>query len=98
MTCTHPGPLAAGGELSVTITTDVDDDLDGTINNSATVTLAGDVNVLNNTAVAGVGLLPNTGFEPADVLTWAVLFLLLGAGLLLVGGRRRRLQDFVRKS
>jgi uncharacterized repeat protein (TIGR01451 family) len=96
--CTHPGPLAVGSELSVIITTDVADDLAGTVDNTATVTLAGDVNVLNNTAAAAVGLLPNTGFELADVLTWAVLSLLLGAGLLLVGGRRRRTQDFVRKS
>ncbi|MGI9648781.1 MAG: SdrD B-like domain-containing protein [Acidimicrobiia bacterium] len=98
VTCEHPGPLAAGAELSVLIVTDVAEDLSGTINNTAEVALVGDVNVLNNFAVAGVGLLPATGFNLADALTWAVVSMLLGAGLIAVTRRRDGDQDLVRNS
>ena len=94
VTCTHPGPLAVGDDLVVALVTDVDDSLTGTVTNNARVSLAGDVNVLNNAATAAVGLLPNTGFELADVLTGAALLLLLGGALLVIGRR----QALVRKS
>ncbi|NNL70140.1 MAG: DUF11 domain-containing protein [Acidimicrobiia bacterium] len=98
VTCEHPGPLAPGAQLVVTITTEVADDLTGTLNNEAVVSLAGEVNVLNNTAVAGIGLLPNTGFNVTDALVVAMVSLLLGAALLGATRRRREDQDLVRKS
>ena len=68
------------------------------LNNEAVVSLAGEVNVLNNTAVAGIGLLPNTGFNVTDALVAAMLSLLLGTALLGATRRRREDQDLVRKS
>lgn len=98
VTCTNPGPLAPGSVLTVTIVTDVASNISGTVVNPAEVAVAGDVNMLNNGAVASIGLLPNTGFELGDALNWAVLSLLLGVWLLLIAGRRRRDQAFVKKS
>ncbi len=60
--------------------------------------MLGDVVVLNNFAVAGVGLLPSTGFNLGDALTWSLLSLLLGAGLILISRRRDEDQDLVRNS
>jgi len=59
----NPGPVSVDGELEVRIVTDVDADLTGTVNNEALISMPGDLNVLNNVAVAGVGLLPATGFN-----------------------------------
>ena len=66
----------------------MDPDLSGTLSNTAQVTMVGDANVLNNTGVAGIGLLPNTGFELGGVLGSGLLLLALGAGLLLLARRR----------
>lgn len=99
VTCVHPGPLAVGAALEVRIVTDVAADLSGTLLNEAVVSMPGDFNVLNNTAVAGIGLLPATGFNLGDALTWSLLSLLLGAGLILVTHRRREDdQDLVKNS
>ncbi|MBT8246304.1 MAG: DUF11 domain-containing protein, partial [Acidimicrobiia bacterium] len=98
VTCFHAGPLAVGDSLEVRILTNVDEDLSGTINNEAVVALAGDFNVLNNTAVAGVGLLPATGFNLGDALTWSLLSILLGAGLILLTHRRDEDHDLARNS
>ncbi|MDH3606874.1 MAG: DUF11 domain-containing protein [Acidimicrobiia bacterium] len=98
VTCVHPGPLAVGGELELRIFTTVAEDLSGTINNEAVVSLAGDTIVVNNTAVAGIGLLPNTGFNLNDALTGSLLLLLLGSGLILATRRREDDQDLVKNS
>jgi hypothetical protein len=98
VTCEHAGPLPVGSELEVRIVTDVADDLTGTVNNEAIISMPGDFNVLNNSAVAGIGLLPATGFNLGDALTWSLLFLLLGAGLVLVTHRRNEDHDLARNS
>ena len=82
------GPLPVGAELEVRIVTDVAADLFGTVNNEAVISMPGDFNVLSNGAVAGVGLLPATGFNLADALTWSLLSIVLGAALILVTHRR----------
>ncbi|NNC74963.1 MAG: DUF11 domain-containing protein, partial [Acidimicrobiia bacterium] len=96
--CEHPGPLPVGSELEVRIVTDVAADLTGTVNNEALVSMPGDVNVLNNSAVAGVGLLPATGFNLADALTWSLFSLLLGGGLILVTRPRDEDHDLLRNN
>jgi len=98
VTCEHPGPLAVDAEIEVRIVTDVAEDLSGTLSNIAVVSMPGDFYVLNNTAVAGIGLLPATGFNLADAVTWSLLSLLLGAGLILVTRRRDEHHDLARNS
>ena len=98
VTCEHPGPLAVGASLELRILTSVAADLSGTVNNFAEVSVSGDGVLTNNFAFAGVGLLPNTGFNLREALIWSVLSLLLGAGLILVTRRRDEDQDLVRNS
>jgi uncharacterized repeat protein (TIGR01451 family) len=98
VTCEHAGPLAVGDEIEVRIITDVDAELTGTVNNFADVATAGDVVVANNFAVAGIGLLPSTGFNLGDALTWSLLSILLGAGLILLTHRRDEDQGLARNS
>jgi uncharacterized repeat protein (TIGR01451 family) len=98
VTCEHPGPLAVGASLELRILTSVAADLSGTVNNFAEVSVSGDGVLTNNFAFAGVGLLPNTGFDLREALVWSVLSLLLGAGLILVTRRRDEGQDLVRNS
>ena len=78
--------------------TEVSAELTGPVNNEAVISMPGDFNVLNNVAVAGVGLLPATGFNLSDALTWSLVSLLLGGGLILLTRRRDETHDLARNS
>ncbi len=62
----------------------------GTTTTTPTVSSTSVTTVTSTTTEQGGGTLPNTGVNATDQLTWGLLLLLAGAGVMLVTRRRRR--------